>query len=520
MNEKTKLLFLLGILFCLVNAKAHAQLDKQSARDSLEHYNPILSSKKMKEDLEILRNIHERANSGLYYYRTKSEVDSLYNWAHRIIEKPMRKIDFFKTVVQIADFEGSVHNYTELDKELMEFIERQKTFFPYALRFIEGHLIFDGKGTKIPSGSKILRINNIDASEIMNSLYKYFPADGFTKTKKMSASVERSFDLDYVLEYGLSDRYEIDYLIPETSTQRTVTIPAVTLSERKENNKNSFSAPVIDKIDFKVQTPYSFEFLGESIGLLNLRWFGFVTGEEDPKFPEYIQFLDSVFTDLDKKKVRNLVIDIRNNPGGSDPTFEQPVMYLTDRTFKENEKAHIIFDPDRPPYPEYFWGVSTSERIDEKFWDEVQVFLKERYPIFKNGVSVQDQKYNPTYFPKEPQFKGNIYLIINENVGSAASHFASLVKGFVENAIVVGVESVGGYYVHNGHAPFVYELPNSKIKTQFSIVHVLQDAPKKKDQPEGRGIIPDYEVWPALSDYFKQVDTQMDFVIKLIKAKR
>lgn len=60
MIEKTKPLFLLGILFCLVNAKAHAQTDKQSIQDSLELYNPILSSKEMKEDLEILRNIHEQ----------------------------------------------------------------------------------------------------------------------------------------------------------------------------------------------------------------------------------------------------------------------------------------------------------------------------------------------------------------------------------------------------------------------------------------------------------------------------
>lgn len=519
MIERIKSLLLLCILFCLVSKNAYTQAYKQSAHDSWEHYNRVLSSEEMKEDLEILRNIHEQANSGLYHYRTKSEVDSLYNWARRVIETPMRKIDFFKIVVRIADFEGSVHNYTELDKDLLKFIESQKTFFPYALRFIEGHLIFDGTQTTIPLGSKILKINNVDASQIMKSLYKYFPADGFTKTKKMSASAERSFDLDYVLEYGLKDRYEIEYLPPNTQVPMTVTIPAVTLSERKENIKNRFSAPVLDKIDFKAQAPYSFESLEESIGLLNLRWFGFVTGQEDPKFPDYVQFLDSVFTVLDKKNVHNLVIDVRNNPGGSDPTFEQPVMYLTDHSFRENEKAHIIFDPEHTPYPEYFWGVTTEERIDEKFWDEVNVFLKERYPVFKDGISVQGQKFNPTYFPKEPQFRGNIYLLINENVGSAASHFASLVKGFVENVIVVGVESVGGYYVHNGHVPFVYELPHSKIKTQFSIVHVVQDAPQKEDQPEGRGIIPDYEVWPTLSDYFKQVDTQFDFVIKQIQSK-
>ncbi|HZW62806.1 MAG TPA: peptidase S41, partial [Flavobacteriaceae bacterium] len=81
----------------------------------------------------------------------------------------------------------------------------------------------------------------------------------------------------------------------------------------------------------------------------------------------------------------------------------------------------------------------------------------------------------------------------------------------------IGVETAGGYYVHNGHSPLVYELPNSKIKTQFSMVNVVQDAPKKDDQPTGRGIIPDYEVWQTLNDFLKQRDTQMEFTLKLIE---
>ena len=506
MRNKFIYFLLLSVLFGAVINNAFAQT-----------HNRILTSEEMKKDLEILRNIHEVANSGLYYYRSKSEMDSLYNWAHSMIEQPMQKTDFFKIVVSIADFEGSVHNYTELDLNLKNYLEEQKTFFPYPLRFIEGHIIFDGINATIPPGSRILRINDVDASEIMQSLYKYFSADGFTKTKKISGSVERGFDLEFVLEYGLKEKYEIEFLAPYFSIPESVTVPAVTLAEKKEITSKRFSSPVMDKIDFKSQDPYSFEMLEDSIGLLNLRWFGFVTGEEDPKFPDYVSFLDSVFVHLHENSIPHLIIDVRNNPGGSDPTFEQPVMYLTERSFKENEKAHIIFDPQYTPFPEYFWGVTTTERIDEEFWKVVNEFLKERYPVFDGEISLQDQKFNPTYYPKKPQFNGNVYLLINENVGSASSHFASLVKGFVDNVIVVGVESVGGYYVHNGHVPFVYELPHSKIKTQFSIVHVLQDAPQLADQPDGRGIIPDYEVWPTLSDYFEQKDTQMNFVLELIK---
>src|SRR5699024_62641 len=129
------------------------------------------------------------------------------------------------------DFEGSSHNYTELDADLIAFLERQKSFFPYSLRYIEGQIIFDGTDAVIPSGSKILEINSVEASLIMESLQKYFPADGFTKTKKMSSSVERSFDLYYLLEYGLTDTYVIKYVAPGEVDSRTVVIPSTSLDE-------------------------------------------------------------------------------------------------------------------------------------------------------------------------------------------------------------------------------------------------------------------------------------------------
>jgi len=142
--------------------------------------------------------------------------------------------------------------------------------------------------------------------------------------------------------------------------------------------------------------------------------------------------------------------------------------------------------------------------------------LKDYFPALRNGRNLQNPRYNPVYSPKQPGFKGKLYLLIDENVASAASHLASLVKAYARNVTIVGVETVGGYYGHNGHMAVIYELPHSKIKTKFSIVYVDQDAPVKPDQPEGRGIIPDHTVWPTFNDFMQQKDTQMEYVLRLI----
>jgi hypothetical protein len=516
---KNKNLIPIFILFFFLSFKIQAQGLDKNTKDSLMLYNKTLSEKQMHQDLTILLDINKKANSGLYQYRSKKQIDSIYNATIKSIKKPLSVTEFYKIMLRLADYEGSVHNYTIPDLDLINFLNRQKSFFPYPLIYINGQIIFDGQSSDIPPGSRIRSINGINDKQLMQSFYKYYTADGFNTTEKLSASVNKSFGINYLLEYGLSNEFIIEYNLPKSESIEKKVLHAVTLKQRETNLKNRFSAPVTDLIDYKKQLPYSFRMLDPATGLLNLRWFGMAYGSDDPKFETYVNFLDSVFTGLDKNKVANLIIDVRNNPGGSDPNFEQPVMYLTDKPFKENVKATIIFDPNLVPFENYFWGVSTSERMDSITKKMGKAYLKDVYPVFKNNISVQNQKYNPVYYPKSPRFKGNVYLLINENVASAASHFASLVKAYVPNVTIVGVETVGGYYLHNGHSPLVYELPNSKIKTQFSIVNLVQDAPKKDNQPEGHGIMPDHEVWPSLDDFFQHKDTQMEFILKLIKTK-
>jgi hypothetical protein len=503
------------LLLIFISQQLLAQQDITSKqKDSFAIYNKLLTPHEMKRDLKVFRNIRDKANSGLYRYRSAEQIDSIYDWAFKQAKRPLLTTEFFKIILRLTDFEGSVHNYTEPATELMSFLNRQRAFFPYSLKYIEGKIIFDGKCSEVPVGARILSINGVRDTTLMQSFYKHFPADGYTTTEKLSASVNRSFGVRYLLEYGLQDSFAITFTAPGTARQSATILPAVHLEQRLTNLRTRHSAPVDSLIDYNVQPKYGFQMVNPSTGLLNLRIFTMATGADDPALKVYISFLDSVFNVLDKNGAQNLIMDIRSNPGGSDPTFEQPMMYLSDKPFKENTLAYIIFD--ELPYEKYFWGISTSVKMGEKEKEEGKKMLRDYFPKYENGRSIQNPKYNPVYYPKTPAFKGKLYLLIDENVASAASHLASLVKAYARNATIVGVETVGGYYCHNGHMALIYELPNSGIKTKFSIVHVIQDAPEKPDQPEGRGIIPDHEVWPTFEDFMQNRDTQMEFVLKLI----
>lgn len=486
--------------------------------DSLSIYNRMLSPTEMKQDLDTFLDIRKKANSGLYHYRSQKQIDSSYKWAYKQLRQPMSKLAFYKIILQLTDFEGSCHNYTEPDAALVRYFNKQQGFFPFALKYIDGQMIFNSKTAQIPVGSRVVSINGVKDKDLMQSFYKYMTADGFNETQKLSGSVNRSYGLRYLYEYGIKDRFAIRFLAPGASQEQTVTVPAVSLEKRNANLVLRHSAPVDSVIDYTVQPKYSFRMLNPTTGLLNLRIFSMASGADDPAFIPYVAFLDSTFQMLSKNKVPHLILDIRANPGGSDPNFEQPMMYLTDSSFKENTLAYTIFD-NGIPYEEYFWGVSTAEKMDSAAKAAGKLMLKDYFPALHNGRNLQNVKYNPVYYPKQPAFQGKLYLLIDENVASAASHLASLVKAYARNVTIVGVETVGGYYSHNGHMSLIYELPHSKIKTKFSIVYVEQDAPVKPDQPKGRGIIPDHTVWPNFSDFMQNKDTQMEYVLKLIAEK-
>lgn len=85
-----------------------------------------LSSKKMKKDLEVFKNIRLKANSGLYKYRTKAEIDSIYKWAFNEIEKSKTYRDFYNIISTVTDFEGSTHNNTSFSEKMKKSIQQEK----------------------------------------------------------------------------------------------------------------------------------------------------------------------------------------------------------------------------------------------------------------------------------------------------------------------------------------------------------------------------------------------------------
>ena len=474
------------------------------------------SQKKMQKDLEVFKNIRLKANSGLYKYRTKKQIDSIYNWANKEIKRSSTYRDFYNIICRLTDFEGSSHNDTDFPKKYWKNLRKESHgYFPYPIKWVEGKWRINFEGSEVPLGSEVISINKVPLSKIVENLYKYYTTDGVNITGKR-IGIRTHFSRYYRWHYGLTDSFKITFIEPTSNQIHSKTLKSVSSSEYYKNYNLRYSKPFDQKkyTKLKENQKYYYEQIDTITGILTINTFS-MGNETSAKHKTYLAFLDSVFSKIKVKNLKNLIVDVRRNGGGTDPNDLVTYSYLTNRSFSENKQAWISFK--KIPYLKYVYskvprflrplGVGKYNRAFQKD------FPKEKNGKYYQNATSADHKIR---MPRPNAFNGKVYLLISPRVASAGSLFAAMIAGN-ENTIVIGEETLGGYYGHNGHTPLGYILPKSKIETFFSVVNLEQDVPKKENQKYNRGIIPDYNVTQTYEDYLNQKDTQIDFVFDLIK---
>jgi len=318
------------------------------------------------------------------------------------------------------------------------------------------------------------------------------------------------------LNYGRIKEFKVTYKAPDSNSIASNTLESVGYGDYIKNINKMYSMPIdgIYYADLKEDQKYRYKQIDSLTGLLTVYTFS-MGNETTDTHKTYLAFLDSTFSKIKTENIKNLIVDVRYNTGGTDPNDLVTYSYLTQRNFQENKKAWISFK--KIPYVKYIYTKVPRFLRPFGIGKYNKSFTKDFYIEKDNGLYQgplsKDQEIRK---PNKNAFTGNVYLLISPQVASAGSLFAAMLAGN-ENTVVIGEETVGGYYGHNGHRPIGYILPKSKIETFFSIVNLEQDVPKKANQIYNRGVIPDINVTQTFEDYLKQKDTQMEFTLELIK---
>jgi hypothetical protein len=231
--------------------------------------------------------------------------------------------------------------------------------------------------------------------------------------------------------------------------------------------------------------------------------------------PIFMDYLAQTFDSLRILGVNNLIIDLRNNGGGSSLLCLQLLYHLTQREdLKDFSKCFYVSDANKQlNKKEYTKFVKSFQFTNHK--------LPEKGKLYPNGFfncdslifeQIENIK-SPYYIPRDRSvFKGKIIVHANSGTGSAAALITTILQDN-KLATIIGT-SVGNNPIGaTNYQPF--KLPESKLIGSVATGYLIRPKPEN-----GSILKPDYWIENSVSDIIKGNDKYLEKALDLINDNK
>lgn len=480
--------------------------------DNIQGQPLTLTKEQANEDFKALRFALEYVHPRLYKYDDKRTVDARFDSLSGRINNDISGLDFLALVSRTNAAVRCGHLYTipqgQLAKEVLV-----KKVMPFHIKILEDkiYILNDCSNSSILSGSQILTINGKSDRQIFDAAIPGIASDGYIQTRKLRL-MERyffyqfhGFDLYYHLHVDRSDVFKIEYVEFGTNKRKTVTVKGISIDERQKILLKKYS---VDEAGwFKTPSP-KFEINKQNDFALLKVSRSFYDKTIDPNFDS---LLNSAFSQLKDERIRNLILDLRNNEGGDEHQQIELISYLYSKPFKLYQNiylSHLDFRPLKHVIIErdtskllYNNDDEYMRRINDKLW-------------------INNYEYSDNLMLKQPKdnvFTGKLYVLMNGICFSSAADLVSDLKKTTD-AVFIGEETGGVYEGPTGGDNIVIQLPNSKIMVRISpnihIGHMYQK------HPIGHGVLPTHPVKYTIKDIVDGKDLEMELTRTLIQGSK
>lgn len=447
-----------------------------------------LTSSELREDYEIFRRALEEAHPALYQYTSKAEFKTAFEQTDVILDRNLTKQEFFKELTPLITKIRCGHvKFMPGGEEPYKYPFHENKLLPLKLLITkDGAFVHKTYGiSNIPPGSKILKIDNREMTNILEGLLQYVTfADG-TATASKYVELSTYFSGYYAAFIDTRNSYTVSYLTMDGSTGQTE-LPAVEYSLLNMENEKHLMEESKELL--------SLDITGET-AIMKISTFMF-----EDKSVNFEGFLNDAFSKIKEKDVKSLIIDLRDNEGGKDSYGALLYSYLTDNPFpyykrvttNTNKKFSFSAHAKHPWY--FYFYRQLLKKADDG------VYLWKRH----DNLKLQNPQAEP--------FLGELYILINGRSFSVTSEFAAIAYSN-KRGIFVGQETAGGYLGNNSGFFSIVSLPNSGFVLGIPLWH-YEMAVDQKLLKKG-GVIPHYPIEPKIEDVLKGIDGEMEKVKEL-----
>jgi C-terminal processing protease CtpA/Prc len=452
--------------------------------------------KDLKEDLKIFKGIVTDMHAGVYAYNSPKEIDALFDSISNSFNSSLDLRTFYKKVDYIVDRLKCIHTTTFFPSEFYDSISNRAVFFPTQLALVDNKLIVNTDNQNIPLGAEIIKINGFYALDVIKNLKKFRHTDGNSNAIKAGA-VNEDFAYDFYLNYGGFKTFDIEYVEDSSNTFKEISFYGEKLNSLYSDESFSPFFEINKDVAFDLQMNDD-----TRTAIITISTFTFKTTRE---YNAFIHFLENSFRLIKLSGFKNLIIDCRENGGGFYDATYSALGYLVNEPLQEFDSAFQRFRT--LSFKEYISATDTARIIDHD--TAYKTFTKKNNHLYK----LNDDEIS-RWYPQDNIFKGNLYVLINGNVASAASTFAAILKDKT-NAILVGEETGGSNNSHNS-SMLNFVLPNSQLAVAIPLRRYYQ--PNKKALKD-RGVLPNKEIIPTIKDLINDEDKAMMYIFDSLIAK-
>lgn len=455
----------------------------------------MLTPAEMQDDLRVLRQSLEATHGTLYRYTTKAEMDAAFDRVEASLGQPMSELEFFRLLLPLTDRIHDAHTLLDPNRDLLRNVGAHEKVFPLDLRFVEGRAFveknFSDDGT-IPPGGEVIAVDGVPMAQLIEKVFEDASADGYNRTAKYAA-LDKRFWLAYYLAVCEHGRFEIE--VRDGGTTRRHSVDGV--------SSQFFAA------QYKVQRhdDFALDDLDANTILMTIPSFGDLA---------LAGRFANAFHELRERRVANLIIDVRDNPGGWDELntelfsyfIPHPFRFYKDFTFRAHDwqqLQHFTYTPD---------DFLNAPDLHKSNAEKKSLMDKPLPEVIQHDINT-----NPAigiHQPKPDIFRGNVYMLANGASGSSGGEVAAMFH-FLGIGTLIGEEPNATYQGTEGGILVPMKLPHSGMQ-----LHVPFIAYQNAVLPgvfEGHGVTPHFVVGETVDDAIRGRDTALQFTLELIRTR-
>ena len=445
----------------------------------------VFSQKELIEDLTLLKEVLTEVHPGIYWYNNPGRIDSIFNQAQRSLDGKQSEIEFYRKALELVSQINCGHTWLNASNPLSDSLWKNIESFPIEIKIINHRLYYLGDDipNSIEKGNEIIAIDKRESGRLIKSMINYAIGDGFVQTGRVRM-VERRFGFYYALLHGFDTTYEVNYSSGgEGENTATFSSKKATTKKQQRNETILFSNTE-----------------DQQTGLLKIATF---SSEQVNQNGQFQSTISEIFKYLANTETENLILDLRDNRGGSDELGLLLLSHLVPDSITEFTKMHLkTIDSDL---------LMKYGDLGPELYEKL---LKLTQQVNDTTFLLQDEVTLEPFPPSKPTFMGNLYVLINGNTFSTATDVCSILysKGL---ATFIGEETGGGYYGNTSGLITQVTLPNTGFQLRLPLVRYETNV--EDSLPKGSGVKPDFEFSSSKKSLLSSEDLMLEYTLNLIK---